>query len=429
MLSGQHRYGLWGGSIRSNKTWGQLILGYVLAKSFPRSRWALVMNDMPTIKKILLPSFFNSCPPDFIRDFNHSDHKCTFQNGSEFLFMAESFDQDKEGKKFLGLEVNGILNFQCEAIQERTFEIEKSRIGQWPCSPMPPMILSGDCNPTNAWPKKMFYQPWKAGKLPPGYYFQEADILKTPGITPEMMENFKSMPKELYALFILNDWDAAQDVYQLIPYQDIYACSGILEDVDKAFYLGVDVGHKGTDPSLFTLMQGPNVVEQTELRKKSTVETENRTYEYIDYYKIPDQNITIDGVGVGAGVVDHVIEKGHSGIVCMLGGGTNYPQVAPEIISPTFAFANWKAYSYWLLAETFKAHKIGGITNDTLIAEAQAIKYFIKGEKVIQVESKEDLKMRIGHSCDYFDSLVYANWSRFNACMDSSILGTKDLYK
>ena len=404
------------------------MLGLLFARAFPRSRYALVMNDMPTIKRTLIPSFLNACPPGFIKDFNHSDHKVTFQNGSEFLFMAESYDTDKEGKKFLGLEVNGAFFYQCESLQERTFEITKSRIGQWPCDPMPPMILSGDCNPTNSWPKRVFYHPWKAGKLPPGYYFQEADIMKTPGITPEMMENFKSMPKELYATFILNDWDAAQDVYQLISFADIYACSGILEDVDKAFYLGVDVGHKGTDPSLFTLMQGPNIVEQAELRKTSTCQTEARIYEYMDHYHIPDGNVTIDGVGVGAGVVDHVIEKGHSGIVCMLGGGTNYPAVAPEIISPTFAFANWKAYSYWLAAEEFKAHRIGGVTNDTLRAEAQAIKYFIKGEKVIQVESKEDLKARIGHSCDYFDSLVYAIWSRYNARMDYSILGSKDIY-
>ncbi len=427
ILSGKYRYALWGGSIRANKTWGQLIIGLMLAKIYPRSRWLWVMEDLPTIKRNLLPSFFNVCPPKFLKQFNHSDHTAIFQNDSEFLFMPESFNQDKELNRFKGLEINGAFIVQAEGVQKQTFYKCVERIGQWPIDPMPPMFVSMDANPSAGWIKSVFYNQWKAGTLPPGYYFQQADIMNTPGITPAMLENFKAMPKELYDCFVLGNWDAVDDVYQLIPSADIYACAGILEDKDKAYYLGVDVGHMGADKSIFTLLQGPNIVEQVEFAKKDTVEVSNRIIEYITSYKIPDQNITVDSVGVGAGVVDQLFHKGYN-VIAIKGGAKDYTQIAPDIIGPEFCFAHWKSYSYWLAAHAFKTRQIGGVTNETLISDTQAIKYFIRGEKEIWTESKEDLKKRIQRSCDYFDSLVYAIWSRFNARMDYSIIGSKDLY-
>lgn len=428
MLSGKYRYGLWGGSIRANKTWGQLILGLILARAFPRSRWLWVMEDLPTIKRNLLPSFFNVCPPRFLDRFNYSDHTAVFKNNSEFLFMPESFNQDKELNRFKGLEVNGAFIVQAEGVQEQTFYKCVERIGQWLVDPMPPMFVSMDSNPSAGWIQKRFYNPWKSDSLPPGYYFQQADILKTPGITPEMMENFKAMPPELYACFVAGNWDAVDDVYQLIPSADIYACAGILEDTDKTYYLGVDVGHMGADKSIFTLLQGPNIVEQVEFAKKDTVEVTERIMDYIRSYAIQDQAITVDAVGVGAGVVDQLLHLGHQ-VVAMKGGAKDYQNIAPEIVGPEFQFAHWKAFSYWLAAHEFKKHQIGGVTHDTLIGDTQAIKYFIRGEKEIWTESKEDLKKRIQRSCDYFDSLVYAIWSRYNARMDYSILGSKDLYR
>ena len=53
----------------------------------------------------------------------------TFTNGSELIFMAESYDDDKDLNRFRGLEVNGAGLDEVNELQEPTFYKVQERIG------------------------------------------------------------------------------------------------------------------------------------------------------------------------------------------------------------------------------------------------------------------------------------------------------------
>lgn len=412
ILSGQYSKLLWAGAIRSGKTMGGAGAFILLSKIFPKSRWCCLMHDLPTIKRTVLPTFFRVVPQTFLDDFNYSASIAKFTNGSTIEFMPEMWERDRDLTRFNSLEVNGFFCPQMEGLHEQTFDVMIQRYGQWPVKPnMPPSLIVGDCNPNQGWIKRKFYTPWRKKTLPPGYYFQPADITKNPYLDKKYLEDLKSMRPEMYRRFVSGSWEAADEINQLMPWATIYQCEALKKESGD-YSLGVDVGHLGGDKSVFTLMRGPNIIEIIEISKKDTVEVSELTEKYILGYNISHDRVVIDAVGVGAGVVDQLCRK-FPRIISFQGGAQ---EIVKERLSGNTAFkpANWKSYSYWVLSEAIKDNRIGGIKNDTLISDLGAIFYFVKGDKVLYVESKEDLRKRIGRSCDYSDSLCYAWWGQIH---------------
>jgi len=73
---------------------------------------------------------------------------------------------------------------------------------------------------------------------------------------------------------------------------------------------------------------------------------------------------------------------------------------------------------------------VGNFKDNLLISDTGAINYYIKGDKVIWTEGKEDLKKRLGRSCDDWDAFVYAWWARcYRDIMPQSMLYTSKMHK
>jgi hypothetical protein len=82
-----------------------------------------------------------------------------FINGSELLFMAESYDEDKDLNRFKGLEVNGAGLDEVNELQEVTFYKVQERIGSWnKAIGQPPIVCLATCNPANNWVKSIIYE-------------------------------------------------------------------------------------------------------------------------------------------------------------------------------------------------------------------------------------------------------------------------------
>ena len=407
-LSGLYNYLLFGGDIRSGKTIVCLCVLILLSKVYPGSRWAVIRHDRPTLVRNTLPTFFKyCCPSNFIADFNKSELRISFDNRSEIIFMSESIDIDPELNRFKGLEVNGFVLEQIEELQRLTFDICAQRMGQWKLDPMPPALLLCNANPTNNWVKTDWYDVWAAGGLKAPWYFQIADITKNPYITEAYMQRLKdTLPEELYKRYLKHQWEAIDEILQLNKWEDIYGCKKKRESKDGRKYMGVDVGHDGPDPSVWMILQGGNIIYLESIGKTKIPEVERKTKQLFAEQGVNAEDTCIDAVGLGAGVCDHLEEDGYD--IIKMKGGT---PTTKNLTDTNFTFANHRSLSHWLARDMLIEKKVGGFAHQTLISDAGSIKYEIRDDKNIYIQSKEKFKKRTGRSSDFWDTFTYAVWA------------------
>lgn len=201
---------LFGGAIRGGKTYWLIITIAALASKYPKSRWVIVRESLPTLQKTTLVTFnqlLQSGLSEHIKDFNHQTNTVTFVNDSQIIFMSESFDQDKELNRFRGLEVNGFGLEEINELREETFNKCIERAGTWfHAGKIKPLILA-TCNPTNGWVKERFYDRYQENKLPDSWEYIPSLIIDNPYLPEGYLENLKvNMTPQDYRKFVEGDW-------------------------------------------------------------------------------------------------------------------------------------------------------------------------------------------------------------------------------
>jgi len=413
VFSGVYKWLLLAGDIRSGKTIICLAILVMLCKIYSGSRWCVIRKDLPVIKRNTLPTFFKyCCPQNFLLNYNKAELLIKFKNQSEIFFLSENAQDDPEGLKFLGLEVNGCLFEQLEECQEKTFEIMKSRTGQWKIDPMPPQLIVANCNPADNWVKTTWFDNWSAGKLEPPYYFQEADIRKNPYIDEDYIKTLmEDWPDALRNRFLERRWESMDNEWQLVSWNWIYNCQKRLPGKkSKTKYLGVDVGRQGSDPSVWVMAIDDNIEKINTIPKTDIDEVYDITKNMIVREGISPQNVCIDCVGLGAGVGDFLYNKDKMRVIRFFGG-----EGCEEYLENTsFKFKNLRSWSNWVAANELKNNNIGNFVDSKLVSEAGAMKYAINNDKEIVIMSKEDFKKKMKRSSDYWDAFTYMVWAKRN---------------
>lgn len=216
---GRFRFIGFGGGIRGTKTWGGLGMLITLCRLFPRSRWAVVRKDLPTLRRNTVPSFnklreeyFGS----FIGEINQSEWTATCTNGSQLIFFSESLDIDPDLSRWKGLEVNGFLLEEADELAEKSFHKAIERSGAWIVpnqGTQPPPYVFCTFNPCANWPKHVFYEPWKNGTIAAPYAFIPATAADNPFVPEATREAWKSLPDQEYRRFVEGDWDVLSGRY------------------------------------------------------------------------------------------------------------------------------------------------------------------------------------------------------------------------
>ena len=217
VFSGEYRFLMYGGSIRSGKTYLVLALVLVLCRLFPGSRWAVVRKDLPTLRRNLLP-VFEKLRGDFAGAPNQSTWISRCTNGSEIVFFTESISEDPDLNRWKGLEVNGFVLEEANELQVKSFYKAQERAGAWiipktrkvPNPQQPPPLILLTVNPAPGWVRRLFYDPWRAGVLRAPYYFQQALVEDNPFLPAEYVEGLKDLPALEYRRYVLGDWDTVE---------------------------------------------------------------------------------------------------------------------------------------------------------------------------------------------------------------------------
>ena len=213
VFSGKFTVIVYGGSIKGGKTTIGLAAIITLCKIYPKSRWAIVRADMPSIDRNIFPEFDKVLPTNFIkadRRFSIKNPHIEFTNGSVLLFFPENYAKDKALNRWKGLNVNGFLLEEMNELQSESFYKAIERAGTWviPDTDIQPApLIMGTCNPSLGYVKTLIYDKWEAGTLQSNYCYIPANIFDNPYLSEAYKESLKSLPKYQYQVFVEGNWN------------------------------------------------------------------------------------------------------------------------------------------------------------------------------------------------------------------------------
>lgn len=165
-------------------------------------------------------------------------------------------------------------------------------------------------------------------------------------------------------------------------------------------WLGVDVARFGTDNTVIYQNHGGFVRYLSSWNKTDSVTTAERIHNHA--LESGATQVRIDGVGLGAPVVDMVVRlaKDRYKVISLIGN-----HASPNLLK----WANARAWWYDTAREDMRLGKIDIAFDDKkLHDELTSIGYLFPPGRGLLIESKDEIRKRLDYSPDYADAFVYS---------------------
>jgi hypothetical protein len=187
-------------------------------------------------------------------------------------------------------------------------------------------------------------------------------------------------------------------------------------EADGLRVVGVDVARSGVDKTVMALRFGPVITELRHTSKEDTMATTGRVKGIVD--AIPKMQAVVDVIGIGAGVVDRLREQR------VPVEGFNASEGTPRRDkSREMGFVNSRSAAHWAVREMLdpaSGEDIALPPEDLLTGDLTAPHWRVTSTGKIQVESKDDIKKRIGRSTDDGDAVVMALWLQSGGWLEAN---------
>jgi hypothetical protein len=170
--------------------------------------------------------------------------------------------------------------------------------------------------------------------------------------------------------------------------------------------VGVDVAREGGDKTVLAIRNGPVLTELRRSVKEDTMATTGRTTAVLRADRA--RTAVVDVIGIGAGVVDRLRELGESVQPFNASAGTGRTDVTGE-----FSYSNTRSGAWWSMREQLDPSSGSDIClpdDEMLLGDLSAPGWKVTSGGKIQVESKDDIRKRLGRSTDDGDAVVQAFW-------------------
>jgi len=168
--------------------------------------------------------------------------------------------------------------------------------------------------------------------------------------------------------------------------------------------VGVDVARTGSDRTVLALRKGPVITELRRYVKEDTMQTTGRVMGVLE----ADSSCTavVDVIGIGAGVVDRLREMHARVLAFNASRGSKAVDSTRE-----FHYANRRSEAHWTLRQALDPSGDPDYClpdDEMLLGDLSAPHWSVTSSGRIQVESKDDIRKRLGRSPDDGDAVVMA---------------------
>jgi hypothetical protein len=250
------------------------------------------------------------------------------------------------------------------------------------------------------------YQDWKVRHV------TLDECIKAGRISPQWVEDRKAQWGEESAVYqnrVMGEF-ASSDEDGVIPLAWVEQANqrwqewNESEKKEEFVSLGCDIARGGEDKTVLAARYG-NVI--TEIRRYSKQDTMQTTGYIAGIMNANKKGVAvIDVIGIGAGVFDRLRENGIRASAFNAGEATRWRDRSNEL-----GFINCRAAGWWNLRELLQNGEIALPPDDKLTGDLTAPKWRVSSGGKIQIESKDDIKKRIGRSTDDGDAVVMAFYS------------------
>lgn len=416
--SSRSRYKLYGGGMGGGKTYALCAEVIMLLSEYAGNRGVIVRKTMTNLRRTTMVTFFKLCPEELIRSYNQMTGVVEFVNGSVLLFMDADVSKDIELNKLKGLEIGFFGIEEANEVSERVFQILTTRL-RWklPNGTEPLYFGLLTSNPETSWVKKRFID-----KFHHDHEFVSSLPSENPFLPSEYLESLDQiLSDDDKQKYLFGNWTIKDNPQQLIKYVwlrrgiETFFSAPASPPPEKRF-LGVDVARYGDDSSVIaTVDEQDETMQLIDLethKHQSTTTIAKHLENRIRSEMISPENVIIDAVGLGAGVVDYLHSR--ELMVAEFIGGSKAKQTS------RLQFNNLRSQAFWSLRELLKDNKLQMIDNIELTEELLNHNYEIQSDKRIKIESKDEIRKRIGRSPDYADAVSMATFRLLN---ESSVVG------
>lgn len=192
-----------------------------------------------------------------------------------------------------------------------------------------------------------------------------------------------------------------QAVGQFISEADLLTAEerGSVVDPLQPVVVGVDVARYGDDRSVILVRQGGLILECKIYREIDTVRLAGYVCEVVDTYASDQPTLCIDGVGLGAGVVDVCRNRNYRVEEVLAGGKPMDPMHHENVRSES-----WARMRDWI--RTRASLDVGAAYHQELRADLLGPEYAYNDRGQLQMERKKHMKDRGLSSPDLADALA-----------------------
>lgn len=179
--------------------------------------------------------------------------------------------------------------------------------------------------------------------------------------------------------------------------------------------VGIDVAYGGMDETVLAIRFGDAITKLDRYRNADTVETARHA---VPYLAEPKSLAVVDVIGIGAGVFDTLRnwrkdsnEPNHH-LADVVPFNASASTKRKDMIGQ-FKFRNDRAAAWWHMRELLDPSKGSTLMlpdDDRMKAELSTVKYKHLAGGIIQIESKDDIRKRLGRSTDAADAVIQAFW-------------------
>jgi len=254
-------------------------------------------------------------------------------------------------------------------------------------------ILLG--NPTRS--SGYFYETHT--RLRDSWWTKQVSCLDSPLVSPDFIQEMElkyGADSNAMRVRVLGEFPLAEDDTLISLHSVEQASKRKVEQPEGTPVVwGLDVARYGDDASVLCIRQGRHLQALHSWKKLSLMELSGRVLDLLNSADEPPEEILVDSIGLGAGVLDRLRELDISA------RGVNVSE------SPAMAdrYANLRA-ELWDLTKQWFNEEVQIPNDDSLIADLTAPRYSFNSSGKMLVESKAETKKRLGRSTDFADSLV-----------------------
>jgi len=429
------------GTVGTGKTDVAAHIVISICHAFPKTYWPVFRQNITTAKKTVIPSYEIMLErmgfiegEDFT--FNRTDYIIKFHNKSVIVFTEADVTKDRQGRKIKGINASGNHIDEGDELVESMLVTATSRKGRRNEQGQPSLSIH-TLNPTDH-----------------EYYMKVYNSYKYPGETDESGIVIEPLPANVRAIeFTVEDsWQTPQDIAGLMTnptwWVERYMNNNWhFKDEEKTIFkshlfakartekiepgrktIGYDVADEGRDRAGGAEWENFTLYDITITKESSQqVKSEDQADWLImrsDERNIGYENVAVDGVGNGVGVITAGRMKGAEFAIFKSGMSPDMyltfedkplSKVDAEKNSEIVSFNNLRSQVAYMLAMGMEQGKVKLFIDTPLlkefISEAQQHHNDVK-DKVFILESKESIKKRTGKSPDIFDMVLMGFWKQ-----------------